>query len=137
LDFFKCTLLIFLTAFSAAHAGDKEEWLDEVDAIYENKGGYVLKEADPAEFGLDNEQRPKIVDGYVIPPLSPELRAMKEKTKLSGGKQEITTKYYKGIRPGDKLPDDVYECVLDHVHGIGSDVAAQLVWQSCLRLQLK
>jgi hypothetical protein len=63
------------------------------------------------------------------PPPDPRLRRSKPTKKI--------TKYSNSIKPGDKLPDDVYECVLKNIRGIGSDTAAAMVWQSCLRLHLE
>ena len=67
---------------------------------------------------------------FVIPPISPELK------RKATEKERLITKYYSSIKPGKKLPDDVYECTLKNIRGIGSDVAAAMVWQSCLRLHL-
>jgi len=73
-------------------------------------------------------------EGFVIPPI-PEW--MKPESAEASEKEETITHYSSRIKPGAKVPDDVYECVLKNIRGVGSDVAAAMVWQSCLRLNLK
>jgi hypothetical protein len=88
---------------------------DKVDAYF--------RASKPPEPGQD------ALDLGLPPPPAPRLRQSKQTKKI--------TKYSSSIKPGDKLPDDVYECALKNIRGIGSDAAAAMVWQSCLRLHLE
>ena len=81
-------------------------------------------------MAVDNSADPFDI---VSPPLPEDMKARIR----APSKEHLITEFSSSIRPGANLPDNVYKCVLDHIDGIGSDLAAQLVWLSCLRLNLK
>lgn len=150
-------VFLFLSANSMAEDQSNDSWLDEVDSIYAEQSSTPPWEtvdqkassedpfaefdetaadpepANPYQKYTGNRFEKYAEDqggGFVIPPLSPAMKASRKK-------EETITHYYNSIRPGAKLPDDVYECVLKNMRGIGSNVAATMVWQACLRLNLK
>lgn len=92
----------------------ENSWLDEVDASFD-----ASQVPEPGQGGLD----------LGLPP-PPDSKSRQSKPT------KIITKYSSSIEPGDKLPDDVYECALKNIRGVGNDMAAAMVWQSCLRLHL-
>jgi len=131
----KTTLFIvflLLSANSMAEDQSIDSVLDEVDPFAK------YDEPDPLETTGSSTPANKYDQfdvsandmEFVVPPLSPAMKASRKKEKT-------ITHYYNSIRPGAKLPDDVYECTLKNIRGIGSDVAATMVWQACLRLNLK
>jgi hypothetical protein len=122
-----------------ASAGNSASWLDDVDTRIE-----PLEASQPHRshnsgsnhFSQFVQRKSPVLEadsledlGITIPPV--------RKIPDPGVQDKLITKYYRGIRPGDKLPDGVYQCVRDNIDGIGSDMAATLVWQSRLRLNLE
>ena len=138
------SLITCLVWNASLYAEDKENRFSKYSTPELNENTFseddessYLPELNENTFSEDNASSTRFDgNGFYgdIPPVSKEILARQGRPRSS---IKAITKYSSNIKPGDKLPAKVYECVLKNLHGIGSDVAAKLIWTACLRLYLK
>lgn len=121
------SLIIYLVWNASAYAENKETGADNPFGKFDTP-----EPEDSSNPYSKYKIQPSTVDAdeYKLP-------AYKPKTQTQSKPERVITEYYSSIKPGDKLPANVYDCALKNLRGIGSDTAAQIVWQACLRLHLK